>query len=94
MGCHFLFQGIIDFKRHDNIVAPLALDLYVEVFMHEMIQCLRFFYWGVVAFVWDFKNNIYLAVPGLSCSMWELVPRPGTEPRPPPLSSLSNWTTM
>ena len=32
---------------------------------------------------------------GLSYSMWDLVPRPGIEPRPPPLGaqSLSNWTT-
>ena len=43
------------------------------------------------------KNNlfIYLMVPGLSCSMCDLVPWSGVEPRPPALGvqSLSHWTT-
>ena len=25
---------------------------------------------------------VYLAVPGLSCSVWDLVPQPGIEPGP------------
>ena len=50
-----------------------------------------------------FKKYIYLAAPGLSCSMrtlshamWDLVPWPGIEPGPPTLGvpSLSHWTTM
>ena len=43
-----------------------------------------------------FKKHIYLNVCGLSCSMWDLVPWPGIEPRPPTLGawSLSHWTTM
>ena len=38
---------------------------------------------------------IYLAVPGLSWGMWDLVPWLGTEHRPPTLGapSLSHWTT-
>ena len=34
-------------------------------------------------------------MPGFSCSIWDLVPRPGMEPRPPALGvqSLSKWTT-
>ena len=45
---------------------------------------------------------IYLAAPGLSCSMqtlscsiWDLVPWPGIEPGPPALGawSLNRWTT-
>ena len=42
-----------------------------------------------------FLKIIYLAVPGLYCSMWDLVPQPGIEPRPPALGvqSLSHWTT-
>ena len=37
---------------------------------------------------------IYLAVLGLSCGMWVLVPGPGIEPRLPALrvQSLSHWT--
>ena len=35
------------------------------------------------------------AVPGLNCSMWDLVPSPGIEPRSPTWGarSLSHWTT-
>ena len=42
-----------------------------------------------------FFFNIYLAVPGLSCSKWDPVPRPGTKPRPPALGarSPSPWAT-
>ena len=38
---------------------------------------------------------IYLAVPGLSGSMWDLVPRLVIKPSPPALGaqSLSHWTT-
>ena len=38
---------------------------------------------------------IYLAAQGLCCSMWDLVPQPGIQPRPPALGvqSLSHWTT-
>ena len=38
---------------------------------------------------------IFLTVPGLSCGMWDLVPKPGIELRPPALGvgSLSHWTT-
>ena len=40
------------------------------------------------------KRFIYLAVPGLICGMWDLVPWPGMEPRSPVLGawSLSHWT--
>ena len=39
---------------------------------------------------------IYLTALSLSCSMWDLVPWPGIEPRSPALGawSLSHWTTM
>ena len=38
---------------------------------------------------------INLAAPGLSCSMWDLVPRPGIELEPLTLrvQSLSQWLT-
>ena len=41
-----------------------------------------------------FLTFIYLAAPGLSCSMWDLVPWPGMEPKLPALGvqSLSHWT--
>ena len=47
-------------------------------------------FWFVCLFVF-----IYLAAPGLSCSMRDLVPWPGIEPGPPALEvwSLNHWTT-
>ena len=38
---------------------------------------------------------VFLAVLGLSCYMWNLIPWPGIEPRPPALGapSLKHWTT-
>ena len=43
-----------------------------------------------------FFSSIYLSVPGLSCGMWDLVPGPGIEPRPPAFRvwSLSHWTNQ
>ena len=56
-----------------------------------------FFSPGVTHLPLSLKKNffIYLTIPGLSCDMWDLVPRPGIEPRSPALGtwSLSHWTT-
>ena len=41
------------------------------------------------------KKKIYLAVPGLSCGIWNLVPWPGSNLGPLHWEqSLSHWTTM
>ena len=41
------------------------------------------------------KGFIFLAAPGLSCSMWDAVLPPGLEPQAPALraQSLSHWAT-
>ena len=41
-----------------------------------------------------FFMSIYLAAPGLSCSMWDLAPWPGIKPGPPALGAQgpSHWT--
>ena len=46
-------------------------------------------------FYFVFNLLIYLTAWGLSYSTWDLVPWPGSEPRPPALEaqSLSHWTT-
>ena len=51
-----------------------------------------------IPFFFFFSNIhifIYLAALGLSCDTWDLVPRPGIEPRPPALAvwCLSHWTS-
>ena len=48
-----------------------------------------------LSFLLPFKRNIhfmYLAAPDLSCGMWNLVPWPGIEPRPPALGVQSPAT--
>ena len=42
-----------------------------------------------------FKKIFYLAAPGLSSGMWDLVPQPGIKPGPPALGvwSFSHWTS-
>ena len=50
----------------------------------------------LLSFLFFFKYIfIYLAVLGLSCGMWDLVPPPGIKLRPPALGmrSLSHWIT-
>ena len=45
---------------------------------------------------WVAPYRIFVAARGIfSCGMWDLVPHPGTEPRPPELGarSLTHWTT-
>ena len=50
---------------------------------------------GESSFFFLFKKNNYLAAPGVSCGIWDPVPWPGMEPRPPALGvwSLNHWTT-
>ena len=49
---------------------------------------------GSSSFLYIYFLFIYLAAPGLSCGMWDLVPWPGIEPGLPALGarSLSHWT--
>ena len=37
----------------------------------------------------NFLIFIHLGVPGLSCGMWDLIPRPGMETKPPALEAQS-----
>ena len=48
-----------------------------------------------MGFGFIYIHMVYLAAPGLSCSMWDLVPWPGIEPRPPAWAawSLNHWTS-
>ena len=73
---------------------PLCLKM-IQIPMFYLLQRLRlqltleqhdFFFFNVYF--------IYLAVLGLSCNMWDLVPWPGIKPGPPALGarSLSHWT--
>ena len=52
-------------------------------------------FWYIACVVPSFKKLfIYLATPGLNCSMWDLAPWWGIEPLPPALGGwgLSHWT--
>ena len=64
---------------------------YIKSFVWIKMNCGKFFFFKKLLIL----LFIYLAVPGLSCSMQDLVPWPGFEPRPPALRvwSPSCWTT-
>ena len=48
-----------------------------------------YFNWRLITLLFFKYLLIYLAAPGLSCSMWDLVPWPGIKPGPPALGAES-----
>ena len=88
VGCHFLLQGI--FPRPG--IEPMRLQWKCSVWTTGppgKSPANVFFPFNMYSFVF------YLAVPGLSCSMWDLILSPGFEPGSCALGarSLSNWFT-
>ena len=79
----------------------LTLDMWLTFWTSSSIlliylsDCALFLFWNLMVF---FKKYlfIYLTALDLSCSIWDLVPWPGIEPRIPALGALSLrlWTTM
>ena len=65
---------------------------FVNIFSHFVA---RLFIYLIMSFFFNVYLFTYFAVPGLSCSMWDLIPWPGIEPGPPTLGaqSLSPWTS-
>ena len=63
----------------------VTLESSEDLFLDKILSCLL---WRKILF-------IFLAVLGLSCNMWDLVPRPGIKPGPPELLvwRLSPWAT-
>ena len=61
--------------KHSELHSLFQEQLMCDSFLSQIIEA--------------FKKFIYLAVPGLSCSMWDLVPWPGSrmEPRCPALGA-------
>ena len=55
-----------------------------SIFIIQLIESMRCISFRIFFY---FLIFIYLAVPGLSCSMWDLVPWPGMEPGSPPLEA-------
>ena len=48
------------------------------------------------SYLWHLGSSIFVvACRVFSCGMWDLVPRPGMEPKPPALGAwcLSHWIT-
>ena len=58
-------------------------------FYYDALWLMQFFLFFFLIFI------VYLAAPGLSCSMWDLVPWPGIEPGTPALGaqSLNHWAS-
>ena len=55
----------------------------------------QFQFSGLYHFFFLAMLDLSFSTQDLSCSMWDLVPQPGIEPRPPALGaqSLNHWTT-
>ena len=84
----------IKFRTKKNTMRHLSRSLYIDY--HSIKISLTVYpafsrsYYFYLSFFFFF-----LAVPGLSCSMWDQVPWPGIEPWPPALGaqSLTLWVT-
>ena len=76
-------------------MVPGSLAVKAQNFNHRTsgeFPILFFFFFLMWA---SFLKKMYLAAPGLSCTLQDLVPWPGIKPRPPALGaqSPSYWTT-
>ena len=97
--CPHLFFCIL--KRKDNTTYKLSLLLknnwLYKVLQSKKLKWLKlcFFHLPCPRFPFLFSIFFYLAVLGLSCNMWDLVPWAGIEAGSPALGaqSLSHWTT-
>ena len=76
------------------------LEIHLGVGLLSVTVFLFFFflskkYIGTYFFFFLIIYLFFLAMPGLNCGMWDLVPWPGIEPGPPSLGAqnLSHWTT-
>ena len=78
---------------------PVTPDKYINNRPPPRLWCWQATDWGKIHSLSLFFKNIYvfisLATLGLSCGLWDLVPQPGVEPRPPALraQSPSYWST-
>ena len=88
--------GVLISRQLINIINhsfPCPLSTLLNIYQHAPVSAwpfsLSFMYIYIYLFLF-----IYLAASGLRCVMWDLVPQPGIEPRPPALGahSLSHWT--
>ena len=87
------YCGDVEFEgqlSQNSIIWPLPPSLASSSKITNLIaiNCLYMYFFL-------FNTYFYLAMPGLSYSMWDLVPWPRIEPRPLALGaqSLSHWTT-
>ena len=88
---HELFEGKNFFKKPDSCKLDLDSNKYNENLGGLNQKCLTI----KIPRSYFFFNFTYLLAPGLSYSMWDLVPWPGIKSRPSTLGgqSLSHQTT-
>ena len=87
---HFHQHGIL---TATVVFANINLPGDLKLNFPDDSRCI-FFFFLLILFIW-LCPFLVEACKIFSCSMWDLVPRPGIEPRPPALGarSLSHWTT-
>ena len=62
--------------------------------LHHSYYMQEYFFKNIYLFIW--LHRVLVVPRGIcSCSMWDLLPRPGIKLQPPPLGaqSLRQWTT-
>ena len=65
-------------------------NIYLFIWLHWVLSAAC----GIFNLCWGMKDLFSCVIQNLRCSMWDLVPWPGTEPRLPALEagSLRHWT--
>ena len=82
------FTGIVDLNVKDRTVKLLEGNMREYLFLKNIYL----FIWLCQVLV--VAQGIFVALCRIfSCGMWDLVPWPGMEPRPPALGVQSHWTT-
>ena len=83
------------FLKHWYNKQWISSRIYLQVKQHVNQFCNLLFFKNNLFYFFLIFLFIYLAVPGLSYGMWDLVPWPGIKPRPYALGawSLSHWTS-
>ena len=78
-----------------HILLKPGLGNFKHYFASVWDECNCAVVWAFFFFFFFKFLFIYLSALGLSCSMWDLAPRPGIEPGPPALGAQgpSHWTT-
>ena len=88
-----------EFGPRKDIIQPFLLSAcsvrFYFIFFFNIYLFLFIWLWQVLDATYRGLQSSFFGMQALSCGMWDLVPWPESQPRPPALGawSLSHWTT-